>query len=103
MFSKQSLFKGSPVALLFAVTLKMLDLEKLWLILAEMLDCATLIAAVFVADTVVFHAVPRTRDFWKHMKKVDIHVCLNVLGLPNLSRYERNINSSYFKDLDKPS
>jgi len=67
MFSKQSLFKGSPVALLFAVTLKMMDLEKLWLILAEMLDCATLIAAVFVADTVVFHAVSRTRDFWKHM------------------------------------
>ena len=91
MLNKQSLFKGSAVALLSAVLLKMVDLEKLWPVLSEMSDCATLIAAVFVADTVVFHAVPRLMDFWKNMKKVDIHVDLNLRQY--LPRYDMHVNS----------
>ena len=91
MFSKQSLFKGGAVTLLSAVLLKMVDLEKLWLIMSEMLDCAILIAAVFVADTIVFHAVPRMRDFWKNMKKVEIHLTQDLLRpslpIPDFSRY----------------
>ena len=92
MIRKHSLFKGSAFALLTAVVLKMVDLEKLWLTLSEMLECATLVAAVFVADTVVFHALPRLQiEFWKSMKREDGHVYL--IDLP---RYDMHVNSSYF-------
>ena len=94
MLNKQLLFKGSAVALLSAVLLKMVDLEKLWPVLSDMSDCATLIAAVFVADTIVFHAVPRLMDFWKNMKKVDVHVDLDLRSY--LPRYDMHLTLFIF-------
>jgi len=44
---------------MLAVILKLMDLEKFRLVLADVTDCAALIAAVFVADTVAFHVIPR--------------------------------------------
>ena len=84
MLNKQSLFKGSAVALLSAVLLKMVDLEKLWPVLSEMSDCAALIAAVFVADTVAFHVIPRLVDIWTNMKSAEKNE--NHIRLINLPR-----------------
>ena len=54
-----------------AVILKLMDLEKFRLVLADVTDCAALIAAVFVADTVAFHVIPRLVDIWTNMKPVE--------------------------------
>ena len=48
-----------------------MDLEKIQLVLADVTDCAALIAAVFVADTVAFHVIPRLVDILTHMKPVE--------------------------------
>ena len=49
---------------MLAVILKLMDLEKFRLVLADVTDCAALIAAVFVADTVAFHVIPRLVDMY---------------------------------------
>ena len=59
-----------------AILLRMEDWEKLWPILSDMSDCAALIAAVFAADTLVFHAIPRFLDLLEY----------NPLRLVNLPR-----------------
>ena len=56
---------------MLAVILKLMDLEKIRLVLTDVTDCAALIAAVFVADTVAFHVIPRLVDIWTHMKSVE--------------------------------
>ena len=68
---KSALLQRSVIALLHAVILKLMDLEKFRLVLADVTDCAALIAAVFVADTVAFHVIPRLVDIWTHMKSVE--------------------------------
>ena len=61
---KSALLQRSVIALLHAVILKLMDLEKFRLVLADVTDCAALIAAVFVADTVAFHVIPRLVDMY---------------------------------------
>ena len=74
----------SVIALLHAVILKLMDLEKFRLVLADVTDCAALIAAVFVADTVAFHVIPRLVEIWTHMKFVEKNE--NHIRLINLPR-----------------
>ena len=61
---KSALLQRSVIALLHAVILKLMDLEKFRLVLADVTHCAALIAAVFVADTVAFHVIPRLVDMY---------------------------------------
>ena len=84
MLNKQLQFICSVVALPFGVILKMMDMEKLRLVLSDVTDCFALIASVFVADTVVFHVIPRLVDIWTHMKFVEKNE--NHIRLINLPR-----------------
>ena len=61
-----------------------MDLAKIWLVLTDVTDCAALIAAVFVADTVAFHVIPRLVDIWTNMKFAEKNE--NHIRLINLPR-----------------